>query len=132
MGARLVLLLLALCAAHVVVAALVLLGVGALAGSAYLALREVASPAGALAWLGAGALVLAVGGLGLAWASRRARPPAIPRATDPTARVPSSLAWVEREPIAASVLALALGVGAARSRRVRRVVEDLLRDWPGP
>lgn len=131
MAARAVLLLLALCAAHVAVAALVLLGVLALAGGAYLGLLEVVRPAAALAWVGLGALVLVGGGLWVAWPRRRAGGPRRPSAST-AAGPPPSLAWIEREPIAASVLALLLGIGAARSRRVRRVAEDLLRDWPGP
>lgn len=129
---------LALAAAATGVTVLVAGGVGLLAWAAYLALRAGYGASGAAAWVGAGMLALA--GIGLAWVRMlgrrggRAAPAAAAAAAAPGSRrtgVPAALAWLEREPMAAAVLAAGLGFGAARSRRVRRVVEDILRDWPG-
>lgn len=110
---------------------LVSAGVGLIAWAAYLALRAGHSAAWAAGWVGAGMLVLAALGLVSVRVLGRRPAPAAPIAPGKRgAGIPASLAWLEREPIAAAVLATGLGFGAARSRRVRRVVEDILRDWP--
>lgn len=112
-------------------AVLVAAGVGLIAWAAYLALRAGHSAPWAAGWVGAGMLALAGLGLALARAAGRRGGAATPPSSGTRgAGIPASLAWLEREPVAAAVLAVGLGFGAARSRRVRRVVEDILRDWP--
>lgn len=93
--------------------------VGFFAAAVYLMLRVHGSGAWAAAWVGAGLLALAAGMLGLGWLV----------ATRPSPRRRSSRALAEfaaREPLAASVLALAAGVGAGRSPALRQLLRELL------
>lgn len=110
-----------------------LAGVGMLAGAGYLALRTAHSASFAAAVVGAVLLVLC--GLVLALlgvstrriAARGGQRRAGAAPDDP--RIPPELGWIARDPLAASALALLLGVGAGRSSELRRILRVMLQEW---